>query len=103
MAMTNIDPMHLNTVRSIFAQIEPAIEVVAFGSRVRGDNHKYSDLDLAIQFPNTLEGQARTRAMTLMDLAFKESELPFSVDLLDLDSVNSDFKELILRTGQRIY
>ncbi len=73
-------------------------KVYAFGSRVTGDVKKYSDLDLALDFDRkiSLEEFADLREK------FSESNLIFSVDLVDLNNINFDFKNLILNSGTEI-
>ena len=40
---------HLELVRSILGKLSPATEVWAYGSRVNGDGHEASDLDLVVR------------------------------------------------------
>lgn len=65
--------------------------VWAFGSRVKGNAKKYSDLDLAIvtQKPLSLS------KMAMLNEAFDESNLPIRVDIVDLASTNKAFQKLI--------
>jgi predicted nucleotidyltransferase len=79
-------------VRAILARIVPEATVWAFGSRVHGRNLKpFSDLDLAI-----VEGKRLAPgAMVGLKAAFADSDLPFRVDLVELDSVDDAFRERI--------
>jgi predicted nucleotidyltransferase len=75
---------------SLIGQYLPRTPVWAFGSRVKGTSHPWSDLDLA----------AFTRAeqrpqVSLLKEAFEESNLPFRVDLLEWDGLPESFKETI--------
>jgi predicted nucleotidyltransferase len=75
---------------SLIGQFLPHTPVWAFGSRVKGTSHPWSDLDLA----------AFTRAeqrpqVSLLKEALEESNLPFRVDLLEWDGLPECFKENI--------
>lgn len=87
----DISPAHWQIVESILAEHLGGYEVWAFGSRARHTAKPYSDLDLAVitQTPLPLS------ILTATNLAFEESDLPWSVDLLDWASTSAGFKALI--------
>lgn len=87
----DISPDDFTTVKSILAKYVPNYEVWAFGSRVRGNARKYSDLDLAIICEQTLNFDIYAN---LKD-AFSESDLPFKVDIVDWASIDENFKNII--------
>ena len=76
-------------VDDILRQYAPRpCRVWAFGSRVRGKARRFSDLDLAFDAgrPLTLRDTA-----VLAD-AFDESDLPWSVDIVDLVTCSATFR-----------
>ena len=76
-------------VEDILRQHAPRpCRVWAFGSRVRGEARRFSDLDLAFDAgrPLTLRDTA-----VLAD-AFDESDLPWRVDLVDLVTCSETFR-----------
>jgi uncharacterized protein len=84
----------LATVREVLARSLPGREVWAFGSRVHGRRLKpFSDLDLLVLGDEglTLEQLAAVRA------AFRDSSLPFRVDVVDWAAADQRFREIILR------
>ena len=89
--MLDLETGQLEMVRSILRTQLPNARVWAFGSRVQGRAKRFSDLDLAIEDEAVLELQQ------LFDLnyAFSESDLPISVDVLDLRTISQQFRELI--------
>lgn len=91
--MLDLHPDHRAEVRRILAERVPGAKAWAFGSRVKGTARRFSDLDLAIDAGTELD------LATLADLrhAFQESDLPMSVDLLDLRAVRPSFRR---RVGQ---
>lgn len=71
----------LQTLTNIFSQVHEPIEVWAFGSRVTGEAHDGSDLDLVIKTPD-----GKKLAMeTFRDLKQKiiQSNIPIIVQLFD--------------------
>lgn len=89
--MIDLDEKSLDIVRHILHQQAPNIEVLAFGSRVKGRAAKYSDLDLALKGNKPINWQQLEK---LRD-AFAESDLPISVDILDWHSASAEFKAII--------
>jgi len=89
--MLDLSERDLALIQKILKQFVPNTEVRAFGSRVKGNAKKYSDIDLAIlaETPLTLH--------TLGDLleAFQESDLLFRVDIVDWNRISDSFKEVI--------
>lgn len=81
----------LEEVQLILHSSLPGCTVWAFGSRVRGNAKKYSDLDLVLvaSKPLALETLADLTAM------FDESDLPFKVDLLDWATTSESFRKII--------
>ena len=69
----------------------PAREVRAFGSRVSGPAKKFSDLDLAVM------GETSLSSSVLADLeeAFRESDLPFKVDVVEWATTKENFRRII--------
>jgi uncharacterized protein len=61
----------------------------AYGSRVKGTARKYSDLDLCCQedIPDAIAFQ--------IEEEFKESDLPFMVELVAWKDMKKSFRELI--------
>lgn len=81
----------LDLVRTILARHIPDREVRAFGSRVTGPTKKFSDLDLAIM------GELPLTSSVIADLEedFRESSLPFKVDIADWASTSEQFRQII--------
>ena len=89
--MIDLAPNHLETVRSILAEHMPDCEVRAFGSRAKWEGQDYSDLDLAV----VCEDEADGRAIERLKQAFKDSDLPIRVDVLDWHHIAEDFRKAI--------
>ena len=88
---------HLEIVQDILREHLPVeFKVWVFGSRANWTTKDSSDLDLAV------EGAARLdhKAMVRLEIAFEESALPYTVDVVDLNAVSKEFKKVV--EGQRI-
>lgn len=87
-----ISPSELQTVKQILKQHLPeTTHIWVYGSRAHGNAKRFSDLDLAIE----LEG-GKTLDFGLLaqlTIAFDESDLPWKVDILDLNSAPESFLE----------
>ena len=93
----DIRPDHLKIVQDTLREHLPVeAEVWVFGSRANWTTKDSSDLDLAV------EGAARLdhKAMVRMEIAFEESELPYTVDVVDLNAVSKEFKKIV--EGQKV-
>lgn len=86
-------PEELAEVRAILSRRVPDREVRAFGSRVEGPAKKFSDLDLAVM------GDTPLPSSVLADLEedFRESDLPFKVDVVDWAATKDHFRRIIER------
>jgi predicted nucleotidyltransferase len=97
MAVLDLRPEWLATVRRLIAVHLPDAEVLAYGSRVTGASHEGSDLDLV-----ALSRVDRTRPLagvTHLREAFSESDLPILVDVLDWARIPESFRQEIIRCG----
>lgn len=61
----------------------------AFGSRVRGTNKSFSDLDICVldDIPELTK--------CYLEEAFEESNLPFKIDIIEWNKISQDFQSLI--------
>jgi len=81
----------LKKIKDILNRTVPNCEVRAFGSRVKGTNREYSDLDLAILGPKKLG----ISLLGDVEEAFMASTIPFRVDVLDYNAVSEKFQKII--------
>ena len=69
------------------------IKIYLFGSRATGNERVTSDIDIAV------EGTEHVSLKTIGELQeiFEDSNIPYEVDIVDLNVVNEDFKKAILK------
>ncbi|MBI4332815.1 MAG: nucleotidyltransferase substrate binding protein [Chloroflexi bacterium] len=72
--------------------------IILFGSRAKGTSHAGSDFDLAVDVARP----GLTLRRQIMEAIGDASGL-YSVDVVYLNSVDEDFKNLVLKTGRTVY
>jgi uncharacterized protein len=95
--MIDLSPIHTAIIKQILEKELPNDEVVIFGSRVNGTAKPYSDIDLAVI---SKEGLNKSKLWELRE-AFEESDLPFSVDILDWNRLSKSFQDSIKDSCQK--
>jgi predicted nucleotidyltransferase len=75
--------------------LSPETKIWVFGSRVTGKHRPYSDLDLAVE-----AGQRLPLSLcAVLGDAFEESALPFTVDVVDMNTIKDPLKSHIYDHG----
>jgi predicted nucleotidyltransferase len=89
-----IEKKYLNTILKILKENldSPNSKVYIFGSRAKGTTKKYADLDLAIDYNKQ---KLPFKTLAKLSAAFKESFLPYKVDIVDLNDISKEFKSSI--------
>ena len=72
--------------------------IIIFGSRISGRGREYSDFDIAVEGT-----EMNIRNERLLKDALDDKLGIITVDLINLDKVDSKFKQLVLQTGRVIY
>jgi uncharacterized protein len=91
----DLQPRHLKMLRALLQQHLPDAGIWAYGSRVNGNSHDASDLDLVIRQPSALE-QPTPEIDALHD-ALSESSLPIRVEMVDWARIPTSFHREIER------
>ena len=84
---------YMAALREILDREAPDAEVWAYGSRINGQAHEASDLDLVLRHPSRLD-QARER-LSALRAALEESDLPILVEILDWAGLPEEFRREI--------
>ena len=88
---------HLEIVQDILrSQLPAGVKVWVFGSRANWTTKDSSDLDLAVEGAASLDHGV----MVGLEVAFEESDLPYTVDVVDLNGVSHTFRQIV--EGQRV-
>lgn len=78
-------------LKDIIASYCPNAEIWAYGSRIKGDAHSGSDLDLVVKNFNSKDANI----YELREL-LTQSDIPFLVDIHEFDKLPESFKQEIL-------
>jgi predicted nucleotidyltransferase len=95
MPRLELNPNYLRQLLDLLRRYVPEAEVWAFGSRVNGDGHEGSDLDLVLRNPVRLT-EPQKQLGALRD-ALSESNIPILVDVLDWARIPEHFRREIER------
>ncbi len=88
----HLSPYYQKILRDIFVG---DYEVIIFGSRAKGTNRKFSDIDICLKSNQKIPD---LEMETIKERCTK-SNLPYLVDILDYHDINSFFQETINKTG----
>ena len=90
-----ISEKHRKMVETLLVEQVPGVEVWAYGSRTNGRSHAGSDLDLVLRTTKSRPlSEARMRAL---EEAFRDSNIPFLVDVHDWSALPARFRSEIQR------
>ncbi len=89
--MIDLEQKYLNFIKTTINSYLNNSEIYIFGSRARGDAKKYSDIDIAIKSKD-LTPQITEK----LKYIFENSTLPYEVDIVDLNNISENFKNIIL-------
>jgi len=93
-----IEEKHLVELKEIIKKFYPKSLIWAFGSRMDGSAHSGSDLDLVI----VDYGQEDSDYLRLK-VAFQESNIPFLIDIFELNKLPESFQQEIKRQHLVLY
>ena len=77
----DVKPPYLEQIERLLRLHLPGVEVWAYGSRVNGGSHDASDLDLVLRGPGL--ALLPVQALSSIDEAFRESNIPFLIEAHD--------------------
>jgi uncharacterized protein len=89
--MLDVSEKYKSIIQDILHRLAPECEVRAYGSRVNGGSHAGSDLDMVVIGKKPIDW----KVMAKLRGEFEESNLPFSVDVLDWNALPENFKQSI--------
>lgn len=87
-----LEKRHYDFILDNLKKYIPNAKYFIFGSRSKGNYQKYSDIDIAIDLNNEkLKADILAKIIT----SFQDSTLPYKVDIIDLNSIDENFKNII--------
>lgn len=95
MKAETINPKYKDMILRAMEYHFPKAKIYLFGSRARGDNKPGSDIDLAVDTGERISTQEIWRARNTLENLL----ISLSIDLVDMNAIPSELKELILKEG----
>ena len=93
-----IEPEYLKMLTDIFKNYCPDAKFWAYGSRIKGNAHSGSDLDLVVKSFNSENAKLSDLRQLVHD-----SNIPFLVDINEFDKLPKSFREEIEKNYIEIY
>ena len=97
---STIDGGDVEGIRQYLAETDVRFAIL-FGSRVRGDTHESSDVDIALRFPEDLSPKERFRRRNRIDADLQGHSDGF-VDVSDMDGLPIPVAHAALEDGIRL-
>lgn len=91
----DLKPRHRAQLEKLLRQHLPEVEVWAYGSRVKGESHGGSDLDLVLRGPRL--APLSFKVLAAFQDAVQESTIPFLVEARDWARLPESFQREIER------
>lgn len=90
--MIDLNEAHHAVIAEVLNKnLAPNVKVFAFGSRVKGEARKHSDLDLIIKAKSEIDVTIKNQ----ISESLAESDIPILVDIIDWNSISNSFKQCI--------
>ena len=85
---------YLSRIKDMLSQVLTGCKVYLFGSRATGRYREESDFDIGVLAPRDI-----SRELSIAREMLEESDIPFTVDLVDLSVASPEFAEQVQREG----
>lgn len=89
---TGIDEETKKKIIALISALLPSAKIYLFGSRATGTHSEWSDIDLAIDAKKKLPRSIVDEIKSII----KGSNIPYKVDVLDINYVSNDMSKSIL-------
>ena len=94
----NVKQKYLDELTQIFKNYCPKAEIWAYGSRLDGDSHSGSDLDMTVKSFNE-----EVKYLYELKTLLIDSDIPFLMDINEFDKLPESFQKEILKKYVRIF
>lgn len=96
--MLNVKQEYLEELKEIFNKYCPKAEIWAYGSRLKGDCHSGSDLDLVVKNFNEED-----KYLYELKELLNDSDIPFVIDIQEFGYLPKSFQQEIEKSYIRIF
>ncbi len=85
----DLDAKYVSFIKETIGSVLPNAEIFIYGSRTQGKAREYSDVDIA------LKGNIPFDSLLNVKTLFENSVFPYKVDIVDLNSLDEGFLNII--------
>lgn len=79
----NLEEKFIFLIKNCVKKFLPEAKIFIFGSRAKKTNHKFSDIDIAIQ-----SSEINSEILAQVKFELEESDLPYKVDIVDYNELD---------------
>lgn len=90
-----IDAESERKIIAVLSGLFPQAKIYLFGSRARGTNAQWSDIDIALQEEKKISRYAIGEAVSML----AASNMPYKIDIVDFNAVSDDMRKSIEDEG----
>jgi predicted nucleotidyltransferase len=90
---TGIDEKSKQKIIAVISALFPEASIYIFGSRARGSHLQWSDIDIALEAKDKISSYITGEMMSM----FEASNMPYKIQIVDINSVSDKMRENILR------
>ena len=95
MNKSKLTPKYKELLIQIIKKHLPNTKIYLFGSRARGTNTPGADIDISVDAGEKIN----IRTISKIKYNIEETSIPFFVDVIDLNNIEKEIKEEILKDG----
>jgi len=96
--MDKVEKIINDLVYVLVEKLKPE-RVLLFGSRAKGENKPYSDIDLAVKLNKNIDFRLKRKIKELIE----DISGMYSVDIVYLNECSENFKNIVYETGKVLY
>ena len=90
-----IESIYQNKIIAILSVLFPHAEIYLFGSRARGTQSQWSDIDIALKENQKISRTAIGEAISML----AASNIPYKIEIVDFNAVSDDMRQSITQEG----
>ena len=92
---SGIDQAYQKKIIGILSTLFPSAEIYLFGSRARGTQSQWSDIDIALKEEKKISRTGIDEAISML----QASNIPYKIEIVDFNAVTQDMRSSIVDEG----
>ena len=91
METLDLESKYVDFIKSLVHSVLKNADIFIFGSRVQGKAKEYSDVDIALKSADEIPFEK----ILILKAKFSDSTFPYKVDIVDLNTLDKNFLDII--------